>query len=71
MKLVIAALLGSSLTCFAATENTPSSIEIETIIQSTSSWDTHVMLHVLWPSRHRTKMTNEARSWNTEVLPFQ
>src|ERR1700738_5104033 len=39
MKLVIAALLGSSLTCFPPTENTPSSIEIETIIQSTSSWD--------------------------------
>jgi quercetin dioxygenase-like cupin family protein len=39
MKLVIAALLGYSLTCFASTENTPSSIEVETIIQSTSSWD--------------------------------
>src|ERR1700736_2921906 len=32
---------------------------------------THVTLHVLRPSRYRTKMTNEARPCNTEVLPFQ
>ena len=40
LKFMIAtALLASSLRCFAAAENTSSPIQVETLIQSTSSWD--------------------------------
>ena len=40
MKFMIAAgLLASSLRCFAAAENASSPIQVETLIQSTSSWD--------------------------------
>ena len=39
MKYVIAVLLLSSLPCFAAAENAPSPIKVETVIQSTASWD--------------------------------
>jgi quercetin dioxygenase-like cupin family protein len=39
MKLIIAALLVSSLTCFAAADDARSPIQVETLIQTTSSWD--------------------------------
>jgi quercetin dioxygenase-like cupin family protein len=39
-KIMIAAvMLASSLLCFAAVENASSTIQVETLIQSTSSWD--------------------------------
>jgi quercetin dioxygenase-like cupin family protein len=39
MKFIIAALLASSLTYFATAEDAPSPIQVETLIQATSSWD--------------------------------
>ena len=39
MKLMLAALLASMLSCAAQAEHTSSPIQTETLIQSTSSWD--------------------------------
>lgn len=39
MKFVIAALLISALPCFAVADKSASPIQIETLIQTTSSWD--------------------------------
>ena len=39
MKLMIAALLASMTLCAAEAEHTSSSVQTETLIQSTSSWD--------------------------------
>jgi quercetin dioxygenase-like cupin family protein len=39
MKVLIAALLALSLTCIVAAEDGPSPIQVETLIQTTSSWD--------------------------------
>jgi quercetin dioxygenase-like cupin family protein len=39
VKFILAALLTLSLPCFAAQEKTATPIQIETLIQSTTSWD--------------------------------
>jgi hypothetical protein len=37
--MIAALLLASPLLCFAAAKNASSAIQVETLIQSTSSWD--------------------------------
>jgi quercetin dioxygenase-like cupin family protein len=39
MKFILAALVASSLTCFATAEDAPPPIQVETLIETTSSWD--------------------------------
>jgi len=74
MRFMIAALLASSLSCFAAAETPSPAIQVETLSQSTTSWDgtPYKTYPSGQPQLSVLKITipaNTAMKWHTHHLP--